>query len=582
MQHGKDREAAKQDLAAATSVRDKERKEFEAATGDSKVNLDSMNAAIAALEKGMGKTFFVQMSKTSLAQITKAAQSSMALDDVERSTVLSFLDGTQNPFGDYAPASGEIVGMLKAMKDEMDKDLNGAIAAEEKAQTGFDELAAAKKSEIAAASEAIEAKTSRQGSLAVLIATTGDDIEDTTSELEEAQAFLANLASQCQTKKQEWDERCKMRSEEISAISEAIKVLNDDDALDLFKKTLSLEQTPAPSRYGFLQKASARSVASRVSYMLQAVKSSKQTQMALVQYALQAKAVDFSKVLAMIDNMVVELKTEQKDDDAQMAFCEKDLAKSEDSQKGLESSIASSEALIEETKEASATTADEIASLQKQIKALDKAVAEGSEQRKEEHAEFTSFSTENGMAQQLLAKAKNKLFKFYRPNLHKEAPKEEEAVFVQLAAARDTPPPPPETWGAYQTQDGKSNGVVALIENLEKELKDEMTEAKHDEETSQKDYERLMSESQTNRAQMAESITTKEGAKADLDEKAESTKELKTSQDAELMNVQGYISQLHTNCDFLMTNFDLRKAARGNEIESLANAKAVLSGAGFS
>merc|ERR1719359_1654294 len=216
----------------------------------------------------------------------------------------------------------------------------------------------------------------------------------------------------------------------------------------------------------------------------------------------------------------------------------------------------------------------------------------------------------NSAAQQLLAKAKNKLFKFYRPNLHKEAPKREltdeekilassgrsdmiatdapqmiagttQAVYVQLAH-KETPPPPPETWGAYQKKDGKSNGVIALIKNLEKELADEFTEAKNDEETSQKDYERLMSESQANRAQMAESITSKEAAKADLDEKAESTKELKTSQEAELMNTNGYISQLHTSCDFLIANYDLRKAARGTEIESLANAKAVLSGAGFS
>merc|ERR1719281_847506 len=118
--------------------------------------------------------------------------------------------------------------------------------------------------------------------------------------------------------------------------------------------------------------------------MLGAIQSSRQTELHLAQYALTAKAVDFSKVIAMIDNMVAELKTEQGDDDAQKAFCDKDLAKSEDTKKNLESSIASSEALIEETKEASATTADEIAALEKEIKSLDKAVAEASEQRKEE------------------------------------------------------------------------------------------------------------------------------------------------------------------------------------------------------
>merc|ERR1719253_1153865 len=469
------------------------------------------------------------------------------------------------------------------MKDEMDKDLNGAIATEETSASGFEQLAAAKKAEIAAASEAIESKTARQGSLAVLIATTGDDIEDTTRELSENEAFLANLSAQCAQKKTEWEERCKIRTQEIAAVSEAIKVLNDDDALDLFKKTLSLEQGPLAAQYGFMQRNTRSSVASRALQMLGAVKSSKQTELGLVTFALKAKAVDFSKVIAMIDNMVSELKTEQKDDDAQKAFCDKDLEKSETEKKNLDTAIASSAALIEETQEASATAADEIATLQTEIKNLDKAVAEASEQRRAEHADYTQFMTENDMAQQLLEKAKNKLFKFYRPNLHKEeAPAAEEAVFVQLVTLRAAPPTPPETWGAYSSKEGKSNGVIALIENLQKELKDDGSEAKHDEETSQKDYERLMTDSQENRAQMADSITNKESAKADLDEKAESTKELKRSQEAELMNTQGYISQLHSSCDFLVANYDLRKAARGNEIESLANAKAVLSGAGFS
>merc|ERR1719214_488533 len=101
----------------------------------------------------MGKTGLMQMSKSGLARIVKVARASSALDDVERSTVLSFLDGTQNPFGDYSAQSGEIVGMLKSMKDEMDKDLKGAIAAEETAVSQFEQLSAAKKAEIAAASE---------------------------------------------------------------------------------------------------------------------------------------------------------------------------------------------------------------------------------------------------------------------------------------------------------------------------------------------------------------------------------------------------------------------------------------------
>ena len=610
MQHKQDREMAKADLAQATQIREKEHNEYVEFSTDQKSNLDAMTGAIAALEKGMGKAF---LQGGSAGRLIKVVQASSSVDDYERSSVMAFLSGKQNPFGDYSSQSGEIVGILKAMKDEMDKDLGGAVSAEEEAAKGFGELAAAKKAQIAAAGEAIEAKTKRSGELAVSVVTTADDIEDTTAELSDTQAFLANLASQCATKKNEWDERSKIRTEEVAAISEAIKILNDDDALDLFKKTLSLSQET--HKFGFLQKKSSVSVAARARDVLSSLmqkNSPHKQQLELIEFGLKAKKVDFTKVISMIDGMVLVLKEEQKNDDAQKAFCDKDMAAKEDEKKDTESAISTSEAFIEETTAASEETAEEIAALQKDIKALDKAVAEATEQRKEEHSDFLQFQTENNAALQLIEKAKNRLYKFYRPNLYKEAPKQEltdeekilaasgrsdmiateapvmiagttQTVFVQFRAhvRKAAPPPPPDTWGAYQKKDGKSNGVIGLMDMLMKELQGDVTEATHDEETSQKDYERLMGDSQASRAQNVESITDKEGAKADMDVKVEQTKQQKASQETELGNVKQYIVQLHASCDFLVENFDLRKAARTNELESLANAKSVLSGADF-
>merc|ERR1719265_2904643 len=502
---------------------------------------------------------------------------------------MDFLQGKQNPFGDYSAQSGEIVGILKAMRDEMDKDLNGAIGDEDKAAAGFAELAGAKKDEIAAASEAIEAKTQRSGELAVSITNTADDIEDTTKELADTQAFLANLSSMCATKKKEWDERCKVRSEEISAISEAIKILNDDDALDLFKKTLSLEQTTR--KFGFLQKKAGLSVASRARALFATMDDNAphKAQLGLIEFSLKAKKVDFSKVLAMIDGMEAVLKEDQKNDDTQREFCDKDIAKTETEQKDAEEAIAAGEAFIEESTAESESLSDE-------IKALDKAVAEATEQRKEEHADFLVFQQQSNAALQLIEKAKNRLMKFYRPSEYKEPPKkqlsEEEQItqasgfsFVQIRArvhAYDAPPPPPETWGAYQKKDGKSNGVMALMDMLVKELSGDLTESKHTEETSQKDYERLMSDSQASRAQNVQSITDKEDAKANLDTNIEEAKSKKASDDITLADVKQYLIQLHAECDFLIENYDVRKAARETELASLANGKSVLSGSNFS
>merc|ERR1719420_1403924 len=160
--------------------------------------------------------------------------------------------------------------------------------------------------------------------------------------------------------------------------------------------------------------------------------------LSLLEFALKAKKVDFSKILAQIDGMVKVLGAEQKEDEETKAFCSAELDKSEKSKADTEDAIAQSEASIEEMTEESSTLASEIADLQAEIKNLDKAVAEATEQRKDEHEDFITFQTENNAAVQLIEKAKNRLFKFYRPNMYKEAPKkeltEEEKLLVASGA----------------------------------------------------------------------------------------------------------------------------------------------------
>merc|ERR1719359_685337 len=160
-------------------------------------------------------------------------------------------------------------------------------------------------------------------------------------------------------------------------------------------------------------------------------------QLGLIEFSLKAKKVDFSKVLAMIDGMEAVLKEDQKNDDTQKAFCDKDIAKTQNEQKDAEEAIAAGEAFIEETTAESQALVDEIKSLQKEIKTLDKAVAEATEQRKEEHADFLVFQQQSNAALQLIDKAKNRLMKFYRPTMYKEAPKQELTEEEKIFAASD-------------------------------------------------------------------------------------------------------------------------------------------------
>merc|ERR1719214_293392 len=114
-----------------------------------------------------------------------------------------------------------------------------------------------KSSEIAAAGKAIETKTARAGAVAVETVQAKADMESTEKSVAADTLFKANLKKNCAVKQKEWDERCKLRAQEIEAISDTIKMMNSDDALELFKKTLpsaaasasaSLIQTATASR----------------------------------------------------------------------------------------------------------------------------------------------------------------------------------------------------------------------------------------------------------------------------------------------------------------------------------------------
>merc|ERR1719436_462095 len=222
----------------------------------------------------------------------------------------------------------------------------------------------------------------------------------------------------------------------------------------------------------------------------------------------------FNKVVKMIDEMVDVLEKEQQSDDHKKEYCEKEFDTSDDKKKSLERKVSDEDSAIAAAKDGIATLTDEIAALEAAIKNLDKSVAEATSQRKAEHADYKDLMASDSAAKELLGIAKNRLNKFYNPKLHKPAAKRElsagDRVFENMGGDIPTttpggiagtgvtvlaqvqahiqrgdaaPAPPPATWGAYQKKSEGTNGVVAMVNLLIKDLDKEMTEA----ETSEKD-----------------------------------------------------------------------------------------------
>merc|ERR1719201_1797297 len=211
--------------------------------------------------------------------------------------------------------------------------------------------------------------------------------------------FLKDLERDCKTKDDEWAKICQIRAEELLAIGDTIKILNDDDALDLFKKTL-----PSPS----LLQLTVSSKTLKKEALAKLANHKGDFRMNLIALALKGKKVSFDKVITMIDDMVALLKKEQIEDDDKKEYCEKTIDQTEDKVKELELTISDLSKAIDDAKEGIATLAEEIEALGDGIKALDKQVAEATEQRKEEHADNVETVTSDNAAKELIGMAKNR------------------------------------------------------------------------------------------------------------------------------------------------------------------------------
>merc|ERR1719326_988573 len=275
----------------------------------------------------------------------------MDLNPGDRDMLSAFLS-TSNGQG-YAPQSGEITGLLHQMKDTMDADLADATAKEEEAIKAFDAMSKAKTKEFQALTDEIESKTVRHGEAKVELVNLKADLSDTQEALLEDKKFLEELDKSCATKEGEWAERQKIRAEEMLAIHETIKILNDDDALELFKKTL-----PGAS---LLQMQVAETQVRQSALDALHRHSGKDFRLDFIALSLRGKKVSFDKVIKMIDDMVALLGKEQVTDDEKKAQCGKDIDTAEDEVKELEYAIKTVEANIEDATAATVTLTEEIA-----------------------------------------------------------------------------------------------------------------------------------------------------------------------------------------------------------------------------
>jgi len=569
-----DRAEATATLAKAKAIREKEASDYAAEAAESKANIAALARAIPAIEQGSGAAFI--QANTGITEKLRQLSVSIEMEAVDRDLLASFLTD-----GSTTKGSGEILGILKQMQDEMNKDLADSTAQEQTAAGEYESLVGAKNKQKTALTKAIETKTVRVGELAVALAQSANDLEDTEEGLVENKKLLGNLAASCKTKAGEWDAYKKSMSEELVALADTIKLLNDDDALDLFKKTL-----PSAASSFMQVQVTAKSMQRRALQMLRKARKHHRGQdhrLDFLEMALHGGQMGFDKILKMVDDLMTVLSKEQANDDSKKVYCLAEFDKNEDAVKTLTLDISDLGKAIGDGKETMKSLAKEIVDLTQGIKALDRSVASATATRKKENTDYVKTLAENSAAKDLLGMAKNRLNKFYNAALHKPAPallEEDADSFVQVHSASQHRQPAADFTSKKKGEE--STGVIAMIDILVADVSKNNQILELEEKDGQSTYETFMGDAKTKRALDAKAITDKESAKAGAEAALQENKLASKDKSTELQETNKFLMGLHQECDWLLKFYETRKTARSDEIESLDKAKSVLNGADYS
>eukprot|EP00444_Apocalathium_aciculiferum_P051556 CAMPEP_0183515036 /NCGR_PEP_ID=MMETSP0371-20130417/13260_1 /TAXON_ID=268820 /ORGANISM="Peridinium aciculiferum, Strain PAER-2" /LENGTH=753 /DNA_ID=CAMNT_0025712519 /DNA_START=69 /DNA_END=2330 /DNA_ORIENTATION=- len=520
---------------------------------------DDVNAVDdSASMKPIAPHKFLQASSTGKASSWSAEDSALVKRAMK--SVAAFVQSHHSAayFPAYTSQSGEIFSVLKQLEEEMGGDLSEAQKIEQARGAAFSELRAAKSTQIKEGEAMEEQKEDEKANTDNALAEAKEDLEQEQKVLGEDSVFLKNLNEMCAKGDADFQERKQARLTEIQAVAETIEILMGDEARDAMSGTYN----------SFVQVAAARQNTRRHQAAQLLRKAARQSNNpALLVLASSAELDAFTKVKAAIDEMVVMLKQQQEDEVKKNDWCKSEIHTNEMTTAKTEDTKADLEAKINELTSTITTLESEIADAYAQIEQTQLDLQRATEDRKAANFDFQKTVSDQTITIEVLKKALDRLATFY-DFLQKKGG----ASFVQN---KQTPPVPQKE---YSKNKG-STGVMEMIEKLIHEAADLRKDSQEAEGSAQAAYEQLIADTNGSVEALQKEITSKLAAKADAEKDKLSAESDLSDTNKELEGLSKYSSELHSECDYLLKNFDLRQSKRAEEVEALQQAKQILDGA---
>jgi len=600
--HGAEIQQLKKDIAQnkeavreATEMRNKEHNGYSGERTESEQCIGAMEAAISVLTgagtKGAG--FLETLHQAELMSVVAGVRTALKHkvvtqlreNDIEvmkhfvakpddfvggRTAGMSATQIGQNPFGDYAPQSSQIQGILKGMYDAFTSDLEKDNAEEAESQKSFEELMATKAQELATLQATLQKQETDEAAKTKKLSESEVLLDDTTAQLAADEAFFEDTKQACQAKATEWSVRTRLRTEELNGMQVAIKILSSDDAKKTFKSSTTT----------FLQLSAIRKHTDRSSERSKAYKQLKvlATQFgsrSVAKIAVEIKAGGhFDKVITMIDDMIVLLRKEEQDDIEHRDRCENSQNANANEIADLKHEMKKTQDSLKRMGNTETELQGEIGTLKSEIGATNADMKELLDFRNKEEGQFRQALKDDADALALLKKAIVALSAYYKnnkiPQLIQKAPE----------YAKDADKAPDATFASNDSRKSETGGIVAILEMLVEDTEKEMKEGGADNADAQEKYLKQNRALQDTLDSQEETKTNTETGLADLQEKIADYEKYEGEKSADKDAEDDTAKSLGTDCKWVKTHFESRRDKRKDEIQGLVDAKSFLASGG--
>jgi len=492
------------ELTDATDVRKAERAKFEKEDKERAIALRQLGLAIETLEK-QPKSFLQQN------MLDKLKESALV---TERSTEVSLLLAR-------AGSKDEILELLRNLEDSTSKDRDDGLSAEQEAQNAFEKLEQGLKTQLESANE-LKADKEREISASEESSAQKKAEMDTSKKvLGESKKYKADLMAEFSSKTAEHKESMALRSDEVTAIQEAVAILTSARAMAVFNSDLQL-------KLPLVSKASLPDPIQPVS---------------LVQVqAYTGFGGPFDKVKNMVQDMISKLEKEAAEAADHHSFCTDEMGKTKKSLEKKGAEVTKLSGRLEARQASIAEMTQRKQEITEELSNLKSALSQATLLRQDEKANSGKMISEYGDAVKIIDSAMNVL----------------KEVFAEKAT--------------------QGNTIIGILEVAQSDFSKLLAEAQAQEAAAEADYKKMSSEAKVREAALGTEMegVTRMTLETQSDEQ-HLTRELESVQ-KEVEAVETYWEELKPQCEVKVPSHEERAARREKEIAGLNDALGALSG----